>query len=74
MTERQKIESLRDELFALCEDTEEHCADGAAADTPTGSFLRGRVFEAKGIRKAMGEMFRLALVDGELTRPAGKEG
>ena len=33
----------------------------AQADGHDGAFARGRVFEAKGIRKAMGEVFRLAL-------------
>jgi hypothetical protein len=46
------LDLLRNELFALCEHTE----NGPVAT----EFDRGRVFEAKGIRRTMGEIFRLA--------------
>jgi len=60
-----EIERLRSELFSLCEDTEERCASVASKDTEgkQGAFARGRIYEAKGIRNAMGEVFRLALID-----------
>lgn len=54
MSEQTKtdLDIVREELFALCEHTE---------DIEVGNeFERGRVFEAKGIRRTMGEIFRLA--------------
>jgi len=40
------------EMFALCEDTEEKCAGSDDA------FKRGRAFEAKGIRRAIGTWYQ----------------
>lgn len=59
---RASLESIRDELFSLCEDTEEKCR--TKFDGPQGlqeSFLNGRRYEAKGIRRTMGELFYAAL-------------
>lgn len=50
---KKELAWARSEIFALCEDTETKChleAEGGDA------FARGRVFEAKGIRRAMGEV------------------
>jgi hypothetical protein len=57
------IEDLRKELFSLCEDTEERYAAPAERDLEgkEGAFARGRIFEAKSIRKAMGEVFHHAM-------------
>ncbi|MBY0561527.1 hypothetical protein [Hyphomicrobium sp.] len=62
MTPKEIIEDLRKDLCALCEETEEKCAAEAARDTEgkPGAFARGRIYEAKGIRRTMGEMFRIA--------------
>jgi len=69
-----EIKRLRSELFSLCEDTEERCASVAElTEGKEGAFARGRIHEAKGIRKAMGEVFRLSLIDTDqptLTVPA----
>lgn len=54
------VDRIRQELFALCEDTESKYADVAARDLEgkQGAFARGRIAEAKSIRNAMGEIFR----------------
>lgn len=58
----EQINLLRQQLFSLCEDTEARYADIAERDLEgkQGAFARGRIVEAKSIRKAMGEIFRLA--------------
>lgn len=58
------IDNLRQQLFSLCEDTEVRYAGIAERDLEgkQGAFARGRITEAKSIRKAMGEIFRLAKV------------
>ena len=52
------LEQWRKELCALCEDTEERYAEIAAKDLEgkEGAYARGRIREAKSIRKAMGEV------------------
>lgn len=51
------LERWRKELCALCEDTEEHCAEAATdLEGKEGAYARGRIREAKSIRKAMGEV------------------
>ncbi len=52
----------RRQVFALCDDTEERCAAIAESDTEgkQGAFARGRIHEAKGIRRAFGEWFHAA--------------
>ncbi len=54
------ISAMRGEVVALCEDTEETYASVAASDTVgvQGAFARGRITEAKSIRKAICEVFR----------------
>lgn len=57
---REALEWVRSEIFALCEATEDSARDGQ-------DFSRGRCFEAKGIRRAIGEVIRdrLATVTSE---------
>jgi hypothetical protein len=52
------LEEWRKELCSLCEDTEERYAETAAKDLEgkEGAYARGRIREAKSIRKAMGEV------------------
>ena len=51
------LEQWRKELCSLCEDTEERCAEDAKdLEGKEGAYARGRIREAKGIRKAMGEV------------------
>ena len=50
------IAKIRKELFALCEDTEQKYAPYADRDSTQGHFSRGRIAEAKSIRKAMGDL------------------
>ena len=61
-TAQQALDWLRGELTALCEATEESASlnDLATRDTEgkMGAFARGRIHEAKGIRRAMCEMVR----------------
>lgn len=59
-TSEQVIADVRKNLCALCEDTEEKYAAVAQSDTEgkQGSFARGRITEAKGIRNAMCEYLR----------------
>ncbi len=56
---REALEWVRSEIFGLCEHTEEKYADKTLdAETVSSAFNRGRCFEAKGIRNAMGEVIR----------------
>lgn len=69
---REELSRFKHELFALCEDTETKYAEIAERDAEgkQGAFARGRIIEAKSIRKAMGEVFRLAAAP-EPPRSAG---
>lgn len=67
---REALITARTELFALCEATMDECHDLAQRDTEgkQGAFARGRKHEAKGISRAMGEVFHalsLPLTEGE---------
>lgn len=57
------IENLRGELFSLCEQTEENSriAYENHPNSKQGEFSRGRMYEAKGIRRTMGEIFAMSL-------------
>lgn len=64
----EALKWVRGELFSLCEATEEACAQSAAdREGKPGAFARGRVHEAKGIRRAMGEVIAERL---RTTRPS----
>lgn len=52
---REALEWVRSEVFALCEATESACHN---PPSEIANFSRGRAFEAKGIRNAMGEVIR----------------
>lgn len=54
------LEWLRDQIVALCEDTEEQYAWVAERDTEgkQGAFALGRIREAKSIRNAICEVVR----------------
>lgn len=75
--EREKLEAAverwRKELCALCEDTEDRHAEIAAKDIEgkMGAYARGRIREAKSIRKAMGEVMYEARI--RLAQPAESE-
>ena len=61
------LEQWRKELCSLCEDTEERCAEDAKdLEGKEGAYARGRIREAKSIRKAMGEV-----IYEDLRRPLG---
>lgn len=62
---RTALEWVRSELVALCEHTEDRCAPmaGREYETKFGAFARGRVHEAKGIRRAMCEVIRCRIAD-----------
>lgn len=64
------VERLRTEFFALCESIEEQYGPIGQRDLEgkEGAFARGRTFEAKSIRREMGERFRVAI--GELKSQA----
>lgn len=53
--EREALEWVRREIFALCEDTESKCLP-INIDGTDNAFSRGRIYEAKGIRRALGEV------------------
>jgi len=59
----KSIEWLRQELFALCEASEEQHNPIGRADLETkhGAYARGRAYEAKSLRRAMGERFALVI-------------
>jgi hypothetical protein len=47
----------RDAVFELCEDTEDKCAGEAGElEGKMGAYARGRIYEAKSIRKAIAEV------------------
>jgi hypothetical protein len=59
------IKWLRSELFALCEATEDEYGPIGRGDTETkhGAFARGRAYEAKSLRREMGDRFSIVLRD-----------
>lgn len=60
---REALTEARKQLFLLCEETEEKYREIGQRDLEgkEGAFARGRCFEAKSIRNAMGEVFRALL-------------
>jgi hypothetical protein len=64
-TAKAALEWVYQEIVALCEHTEDDTALNqiARADTETkqGAFARGRIHEAKGIRRAMAEVIRVKM-------------
>jgi hypothetical protein len=69
------LRRVRDELYALCEATEDECiaevrrlVDGdevPIASVHQAGFYRGRKSEAKAISRAMGEVFRELIREAE---------
>ena len=72
---RKALEGLRDAVFELCEDTEDKCAAEAARDTEgkAGAYARGRIHEAKGIRRTIGEIARELIAREALAAHVGEE-
>lgn len=64
-----EVTKLRADLFGLCEATDDECSPVAQSDPEgkMGAYARGRRHEAKGISRAMGEMFRESLTRLSLT-------
>lgn len=61
------IKRLRTEMFALCEAVEDQCGPIGQRDLEgkQGAFARGRAFEAKSLRREMGERFSAAIAQLE---------
>lgn len=53
------LDEARSQLYGLCEATQDECAEIAQRDVEgkSGAYARGRKVEAKGIARAMGEVF-----------------
>lgn len=58
---------VRNEIIALCEDTEaRYAATATETEGKPGAYARGRIAEAKSIRNAMGEVIRERIAACEL--------